>query len=181
MFSAKHEFSADWYRFLHTVNTADRQTLSLDFSLERFPFRFRGMTIQISQVDLFLKFKQRADIDPDVYHRAISSATLRMYLLPPSWSNPDWQPDPNDPSVPPNGTLSSDSYQIPHATIKLNAAQSSGSWALEILDQDIKGLPSALQSSVAAGTTTHYRLIPDTIEDIFIVCQYSASDKAKSH
>jgi len=177
LFSAKHEFSSEWYRFLHPNNTADRQALPLDISIERFPFQYRGMTIQISQIDLFLKFKQKADIDPDTY----CGATLRMYLLPPSWSNPDWQPDPNDPSVPPNGTLSSDSYQIPHATIKLNAAQSSGSWALEILDQDIKGLPSALQSSVAAGTTTHYRLIPDTIEDIFIVCQYSASDKAKSH
>lgn len=59
LFSAKHEFPTEWYRFLHpTDSTATSQTLQLDLTKERFPFQFRGKTITISQVTMFLKLKE---------------------------------------------------------------------------------------------------------------------------
>src|SRR5258708_23579752 len=57
MFSLKHEFSNDWYRFLHPLDSADKQTLLLELTQERFPFQFRGRKIRIRQADVFLKLK----------------------------------------------------------------------------------------------------------------------------
>lgn len=58
LFSLKHEFPSDWYRFLHPTDpNATNQALQMNLGYERFPFQFRGQTIQISQVDLFLSFK----------------------------------------------------------------------------------------------------------------------------
>ncbi len=163
-FSAKHEFANDWYRFLHPSNTADRQILPLDLSIERFPYLFRGMDIQIDQIDLFLQLKTGT-------YRGVA---IQMYLVPPGWTDPAWT------SLPPNGTLSVDStYQIPHALISLDLLQSAQHpaavpWQLVVLEQDIRGLPRALKlPSVTADGTTYYRLNPDAIDDIFIVCRYS--------
>ena len=61
LFSLKHEFPNDWYRFLHPKDTDDKQTFQLDLTSERFPFQFRGKMIQISQVELFLKLKDEKD------------------------------------------------------------------------------------------------------------------------
>jgi hypothetical protein len=59
MFSAKHEFPSEWHRFLHPADTADRQSLQLELTPERFPFQFRGREVQINQVELFMTLKTR--------------------------------------------------------------------------------------------------------------------------
>jgi hypothetical protein len=63
MFSLKHEFPTDWYRWLHSADlNAPNQALTMALGYERFPFRFRGKTIQFSQVDLFLNFKDASSL-----------------------------------------------------------------------------------------------------------------------
>jgi hypothetical protein len=64
LFSLKHEFPSDWYRFLHpTAPNATAQALQMNLGYERFPFQFRGVAIQISQVDLFMSFKDPKGLD----------------------------------------------------------------------------------------------------------------------
>ncbi len=62
MFSAKHEFPTEWYRFLHPTGTA-APTLRLELIRERFQFQFRGKGITISEVKLFLNPKEGFDYD----------------------------------------------------------------------------------------------------------------------
>jgi hypothetical protein len=58
LFSLKHEFPTEWYRFLQQSDpSVPTQTMQISLGYERFPFQFRGQTIQINQVDLFLSFK----------------------------------------------------------------------------------------------------------------------------
>jgi hypothetical protein len=58
LFSIKREFPSAWYRFLHSPDPkATTQGLQMNLGYGRFPFQFRGQTIQISQVDLFLGFR----------------------------------------------------------------------------------------------------------------------------
>ncbi len=57
LFSARNEFPDKWHDFLHPGNADATVTLELDFSQERFPFRFRGRTIAIDQVELFMVLK----------------------------------------------------------------------------------------------------------------------------
>jgi hypothetical protein len=62
LFSLKHEFPSEWYRFVHPADVnATSRTLPIDLSYDRFPFQFRGKQIQIGQVDLFMAFEDRAD------------------------------------------------------------------------------------------------------------------------
>ncbi len=56
LFSAKHEFPTQWHQFFHSTNAI--ATLSLDLSLERFPFQLRGKKIEIQQIQLFLSLKE---------------------------------------------------------------------------------------------------------------------------
>jgi hypothetical protein len=60
LFSARHEFSLEWHKFLHTTSPGSVD-LPLDLGQERFPFLFRNKAIQINQVDLLLKPKPDAD------------------------------------------------------------------------------------------------------------------------
>ncbi|GHO82383.1 Tc toxin subunit A-related protein [Dictyobacter formicarum] len=63
LFSAKHEFSSDWYRFLHPTEAAATQVLNLSLTKERFPFQYRGKKIEMTTMMLFLKLKDGATYD----------------------------------------------------------------------------------------------------------------------
>jgi Tc toxin complex TcA C-terminal TcB-binding domain len=56
LFSARHEFSSEWHRFLHppAAATGD-QTLTLALNNERFPYIFQDRAITIDRIELFLK------------------------------------------------------------------------------------------------------------------------------
>lgn len=64
LFSLKHEFASESNKFFNPTDTATSQTMQLNLTMDRFPFPFRGRTIQITQIDLFLKFK---DAYPPTY------------------------------------------------------------------------------------------------------------------
>jgi hypothetical protein len=86
LFSARHEFANDWFRFLHAPETATGQTLNLDLKPEHFPFNFKGQRITINQVVLCLNLKDERDPGSSAgetylqeYPRA---AALRVSLTP---------------------------------------------------------------------------------------------------
>lgn len=64
LFSAKHEFSTEWHRFLHSLDPTT-QKLQLTLTLEQFPFQFKNKNIEINSMYLFLKLKDGITYDDD--------------------------------------------------------------------------------------------------------------------
>jgi hypothetical protein len=156
--------SNEWNRFLHPKDTDDEQVLRLDLTPERFPFRFRGRTLRIKQMELFMKLK-----DETVETKYREGADLTVSLKPPASTT----------GV--NGVLVSDASSfggVPHAG-PINASGevkgSDATWELRVKSADIKNLHADLFDSVTVGGTTRYHLKPDVIEDVFVVCHYSAT------
>ncbi len=58
LFSAKHEFSDAWHRFLNppAASAAD-QTITMALTKDRFPFPVQGKTITIPRIELLVKIK----------------------------------------------------------------------------------------------------------------------------
>jgi hypothetical protein len=174
MFNLKHEFSSEWYRFLHPKDTDDAQTFQLELTQERFPFQFRGRKVKISQMELFLKFK---DInDPETYTKDGTplgdyaagtklALTLTCHAL--------------DGDITAAGILISDQSffnGLPHAFIPTDPFTDShpglGSWSLVANDSDIANIGSTLWRSEGK---KHHRLKPEVIDDMVMVCHYSVA------
>lgn len=144
LFSAKHEFPTEWYRFLHPADTAESQTLQLDLKPERFPFQFRGRSIKIRQVELFLKLKD--DVHPGSGQLLTVSVT---------------RPDGTQISTPPLESNPSFLNGIPHAGMDVASdANGFGTWVLAAQVADMAHLVATLGK-------------PDAIEDIILICHYS--------
>ena len=185
LFSLKHEFSNEWYRFLHPPEMADTQTLQLNLTPERFPFQFRGRTIEISEVELFLKFKEtytEKDGNPlNDYLAGGKPGALRLYVTPPGRAQVF-------------GSLDSLLHGLPHANVTgpnsaslkapLTRVPGKDFWLLEAKggepfqpgDGNIGNIAATLQDEPIKvnGTFVHH-LKPEVIEDIYMVCHYSAS------
>jgi len=158
LYSARHEFSDEWYRFLTPPDAAPGQTLSLELSKERFPFQYRGRDIHISQVELFLTFK--ADDATKLYRE--HGAALKISLTPPG------------------GTAASGSLAsllaflngVPYGRLDVGGS-GLGTWTLGIADADIAAIAADLRHSVTVGGAVHQRLKADAIQDLVLVCHYS--------
>jgi len=61
LFSLKHEFSTEWYKFLNPINGAD-QELVFTLKAEQFPFFIRNKlnTIKIKKIDIFVASKDES-------------------------------------------------------------------------------------------------------------------------
>ncbi len=174
LFSLRHEFPSDWYRFLHPNETATGHTLTMVLALERFPFQFRGKKFQITQAELFLKFNDISD--PTVYRLDhlhptpqgdyASSTALTVYLTPPG--------DPQPESM--AAELKSDTAildGLPRGAAVFPARPGLGNWLFEARDADIQKIAASLRTAIQAANGTHYRLSPAAIEDVFVVLHYS--------
>jgi hypothetical protein len=53
LFSIRHEFPSEWHHFFHSSATTTR--LQLPIAKEQFHFLFRGKTIEVQRLELFLK------------------------------------------------------------------------------------------------------------------------------
>jgi hypothetical protein len=160
LFSAKHEFATDWVKFMNPMDPTNT-TLSLDFSQERFPFQFRGKTITITQVGLYL-------ILDDVVAAQITSSPPPV--LPVTLASPPTSPGGTlKPDAQLNGVL--DSILGPGNTLSL----STGTYALVIAQSDIAKLPPQLFTATAG--VGPVRLNPTVVRDLIVVCTYSASSR----
>jgi hypothetical protein len=167
LFSAKHEFPTEWYSFLHPAADEDIvQKLLLALTLERFPFQFRGKTIEFNAVSLFLKLKDGFEYDDehplgfDLKREAGGEFLAKQFTIA--------------------GSLVKD---LPQAKQLFEGQRESlGKWSIEANREEIN-IPPGLRKTNQAGTdefvtinnTNLYRLNPDVIEDIIIVCHYSVS------
>ncbi len=168
LFSSRHEFASEWYRFLHPTDEATSQTLSLGLTMERFPFELRGKTLQIDAMHLFLKLKEGLtdkDNKPFTYNDDHSLA----FVL----KNDDGAKSlASDFKV--AGSLIAD---LPNAEPLKGKSGKLGEWSLEVKEEDVKKIDSALCKKVKSNGQDHTRLNPDAIEDVLIVCQYQVVQK----
>lgn len=171
MFSLRHEFPIDWNRFI----TAATQTLNFKLTQDRFPFQLRGRTIQIKSTHIFLKFKDVSDSErfkedtenptPLGDYKSLNKP-LELALIPPG----------AQPPIPPKIEFNSDEIfnGLPHGVRKFDPTQNPvpglGDWSLEIDGKSIALIAESLRYEITAGD---WRLKPEVIDDIFLICCYS--------
>jgi len=167
--SMRHEFPTEWHRFLNPGETKVAQTLAFELSPDRFPFQFRGRSIQINRMDLLLKLKDAALVDYQ------TSTPLAVEILPPG-------PKPVSTATPPTPTPQFVSIPgflngVPHAQKDFlndfGGARTPGSWTLEIQEADIAKIATSLWQKSQINQTDHWRLRPALVDDIFVICHYS--------
>lgn len=61
MFSLKHEFSTEWYKFLNPTIAGSDQVLSLSLRKEHFPFFSKNRTINVKKVQVLMKTNRSGD------------------------------------------------------------------------------------------------------------------------
>jgi hypothetical protein len=183
LFSMRHEFPTEWYSFLNPIETKNGQTLEFELKQDRFPFLFRGRTIQIHRMDIFLKFKDvrvtELPSKPLVLVVYQSSAPLTVDLIPPG-ATPIPKVPPPQPPPPPKPQLDSDVLilnGLPHASKDFvqhfDGARDLGNWSLAIEEAAINSIDPSLRTTITAGNVNHSRLKASVIQDLFIVCRYS--------
>jgi hypothetical protein len=180
-FSLRHEFPSDWYNFLHPLDSIADQTMAINLNQERFPFRYRGKRIQIYEVDVFLKF--RDVFDPATYTSGTplgdyaAGGVLKLNLALPA------VPLANAKTLQmvssrqllsgvPFGTVPQPPPVVPPVPPTLGGL---GAWTLVAKGADIGTIAGSLRTQVTSGASTFNRLAVDAIEDVFLVCRYSAS------
>jgi hypothetical protein len=174
LFSLKHEFSSEWYKFLNPPDTAPSQSMQISLTIERFPYQYRGRKLTITRVDLFLKFKDIQDKKTFQQDGTplgdYASGHLKVYVGPTITV-----PPPN--TFPPaNATLTTASTLLaglPFGSINVSGGQL-GSWTLGAHNSDIQHIASSLQNIVTSGGLKYNHLNPTVIDDIVMVCHYSA-------
>jgi len=150
LFSAKHEFPTPWHQFLNP--TGANATLNLNIDLERFPFQFRGKTITIQKVELFLPLKDgKKPGTNQTYTQIYTDSPLTLSVTSATGAA--------------NGKVLSSSPSlngIPHVVIEESA----------VPIQVKSGEAAAWSFTVKAA---RLELVQGAIEDLFIVCHYSVS------
>jgi hypothetical protein len=147
LFSARHEFPNDWYRFLHpTDQSATSRSLTLDLAQERFPYPFKGKELDAYKIDGFLTFQDRADGIANY----TKGSPLKFTLTPEG-----------NASLPPDQLISLPTAfdGAPHAEIDL--------------DPNLK-LPAKLLLQVKEGDFKQSKL--DGVDDMLFVFHYSVKD-----
>jgi hypothetical protein len=172
LFSLKHEFSSEWYKFLNPQDTATSQSMQIALTIERFPYQYRGRKITISRVELFLKLKDLNDPETYTYDGTPlgdyvnAGSPLVISLTTPTGSAQ-------------SGTLASASTflnGLPFAAVTFPAGSPPGlgNWTLRANNANIQKIASSLQNIVTSGGSTFQHLNPAAIDDIVMVCHYSA-------
>jgi GH18 family chitinase len=171
LFSLKHEFSSEWYKFLNPSDTADFQSMQIALSIERFPYQYRGKKITISSVDLFLKFKDLHDPKTFTHDGTplgdyAGGTALTVSLQPPTGSAADAK----------LASASTLLNGLPFAAIPFTTGTPPGlgSWTLMADNGHIASIATSLQNIVTSGVTTYNHLNAAVIDDIVMVCHYSA-------
>jgi hypothetical protein len=167
MFSAKHEFPSEWYRFLHSTDrAADNEyvyRLLLDMKVERFPFIFQGKAITINAVKMFLKLKEEYKYE---------QGELSFHF------NEEGKPLSSDIKFTKAGSRVGG---LPFASPEnFAAADIPTKWVLTVQESKLPP-PQPNANSwwqvVTINGETHRRLNPEAVEDIWLIYEYTVKNK----
>ena len=155
LFSAKYEFPTQWHQFFHPTNAI--ATLSLDLSLERFPFQFRGKKIEIQQIELFLSLKEGSKPgSTKTYLESYGDNPLTIAIKSANCTAN-------------NKILNTNLNGIPHLSIEKTVLP---------LEENILPIEVSSGEKAAWSITVNsetLKQIQDAIVDLWIVCHYSIS------
>lgn len=156
-FSARRDFSSDWYRFLHPVESLQDQTLALRLNQDHFPV-WPGNTLQITHIGLLLKLTDS------------SVQTLSFSLTTPDGSETD--------SI----SLNKIDMEGGHYLLlgghdfATPVALDERSWQVILSQVQIAGLAANLHHTVTVNGITHEILNPEAVEDLGIICVYNLTN-----
>ena len=149
MFSAKHEFPSQWYRFLHPSDEATAQSMRLDLTQERFPFQLRGKSIQFKSIRLFLKLKDTTINPPQ---------SIELFVTKPSAAQDELN---NQNEITPQNDPTDKVTLQPHPEFA------------NLLDGGDMPSSEGFGSRSIKARKNDMTSIQDAIEDIILVCNYS--------
>src|SRR5919199_2106727 len=153
MFSAKHEFPSQWYRFLHPSDEATAQSMRLDLTQERFPFQLRGKSIQFKSIQLFLKLKDTT----------IKPPKIELFVTKPSAAQDELN---NQNKITPQNEQTDNFTLQPYPEF--------GNLLYGVYGKDKPSLEGFGSRSIKA-RKNDMTSIQDAIEDIILVCHYSVT------
>jgi hypothetical protein len=164
MFSLKHEYPTEWYKFLNPDATATTQSMTIGLGNDRFPFQYRGMKINISQVELVMLCSS-----PALQTAYLSGTPLMLQLGPPSTPSNVTLSN----TVILNGAPYGSTAQSPAAPAPTTAG-APPSWTLSASGAAIQTMSPQFLNQVSSGGSTYTHLSPTAIDDILMLCHYSA-------
>ena len=154
-FSARHEFSTEWYRFLNPPDEQADQELALPMAVTRLPYPYQGRPVGVVAVELFLLMRDRPAY--------AAGGPLHVILAPPNalpGAGLDLVGDPG---------LAGVGYQ---SRSYANQPRDFGDWTLRVREQDVANLAPAFRRSVQTPNGVHPRLRGDMFEDLGILLHY---------
>ncbi len=152
-FDAAHDFSDNWYRFLHPADDQDGNVLALDLT-GRFPFQPGGADVEICGIDFYFALAaQGAD-----------KVTLDLHQ-----TDANGQPDVAD-------LLSGQDLEpldkfggAFFASVNPATPLAPGPLLLSIIGSNV---PASAVTTTAVGTHTYKHLDPAKVETLYVVCRY---------
>src|SRR5262249_3767395 len=139
LFSARHEFAADWYHFRNPDTPGGSQTLTLPLDKERFPFVFRDKLDTLTRVELYIKLR------PEVFD------TYKAQLVLPF-------------PVPQDGTAGEVLKQVPWPA---DASQGKTVWLAAPTTQTVNFGPNTLAVWLKSQATPKAPVDPNAVLDLF--------------
>jgi peptidoglycan hydrolase-like protein with peptidoglycan-binding domain len=169
LFSARHEFGSEWYKFLRPLEAESNHILKLELIRERFPFAFRNRQLTLNEMELFLKFKDKVIPPPP-------GPLLNVFVR-----GPETDETAETDSLP-GGVFSSLPNQyagLPHVSGITLDQDLFGNWQIEVQKIDAQTLLSSLKQVVSDSNAAEEQLtdLVAALEDIYIVCHYAVGDQ----
>jgi hypothetical protein len=174
LFSLRHEYSSDWYRFFTPVDTnATSQILTLEAPIERFPFRFRGWQINVTEIEVMMPLQDFKD------STGKTIKTLKDYRPKPLTVNLSFLNASGAVTASMSGKLTSarilDGTPYLHWGAPALAPQAVPTrFRIEVQESDVLQLATSLRTNVPPPAGRN-RLKPEMIEDIVILMHFTAS------
>jgi hypothetical protein len=170
LFSLRHEFPTEWYKFLHPADTATSQSMQIALDNSRFPFKYRGKKIQITQAEIVLLF-DTPQFQAD-YTSAGSNGQLVLNLGPGGGGSPS-SAALGSKAVLLNGAAYGKFSQVSQPTPPGPGLPAS--WVLEADQAAIAKIDPRLQTQVTSGGSTYTHLNAAAISDLLLLCQFLAA------
>jgi hypothetical protein len=163
MFSLRHEYPTEWYKFLNPPAAATSQSMSIALGNDRYPFQYRGYNIKITQVEFVLMLA-----NPALLGTYVTGGQLVLQVGPPTAGTP---------ATVSLASLNAVLNGAPYGTAALPPAPAPApaspgappSWMLQVNSATVGAMATAFQSPANSS-----QLNPATIGDILMICDYSA-------
>ncbi len=151
LWSARHDFPDEWYRFLHPAETEADQTLALALGQELLPFALQGHDVEVLVLYLFLPVA-------DVAAYAGGDA-VRLRVTPPGGGAGDLLELPS---------VAGDLDGLPRGARDYATPEGLGEWAVSFPESDNAGVAAGIVHDVAG----YRRLNPSAVDDLLIALRY---------